>query len=155
MSGVLEAIWRKRAHGGPMDPLPEALLVAGVGLEGNADRGGLRQVTLIEAETFETVSALLGRSVDPVARRANLLVRGIDLVETRGRILAVGATRIRIHGETRPCGVMDAAVPGLRQALAESWRGGAFGEVLQGGSIRVGDRTFWVEGEPGSDANPS
>jgi hypothetical protein len=40
--GVLEAIWRKRAHGGPMDGITQARLIADLGLEGNADQGGRR-----------------------------------------------------------------------------------------------------------------
>ena len=143
--GFLEAIWRKRSHGGGMDPLESAVLLAGVGLEGSADQGGRRQVTLIEAEVFETVAAELGRPVDPAARRANLLLRGLVLADSRGREIQVGACRIRILGETRPCEVMDAAVPGLRAALSPPWRGGAFGEVVTGGTVRRGDPVRWVE----------
>jgi hypothetical protein len=34
---MLEAIWLKRARGGLMDPVDEAVAVAGRGLEGGAD----------------------------------------------------------------------------------------------------------------------
>jgi MOSC domain-containing protein YiiM len=139
VTGTLEAIWIKRVRLGPMDPVHEATLVAGSGIVGNADQGRKRQVTVISADTWDGVIAELGVDVDPAARRANLLVRGIDLRECRGSILEVGACRIELMGETRPCERMDAAAQGLRDALRSDWRGGAFGVVLDDGVIRVGD----------------
>jgi MOSC domain-containing protein YiiM len=47
--------------------------------------------------------------------------------------------RVRIYGETRPCEQMEAAVPGLRDAMSVPWGGGAHGEVLDDGEIAVGD----------------
>jgi methylthioribose-1-phosphate isomerase len=144
-AATLEAIWRKRHHGGPMDRIADGRLVAGEGLLGNADQGGRRQVTIVEAEVWDAISREFGRFIDPAARRANLLVRGVSLKETRNRVLKVGPCRIRILGETRPCQVMDEAVPGLRAALSPDWRAGAFGEVLEGGPIAVGDAVAWDE----------
>ena len=115
MSGTLEGIRRRRAHGGSMDRREHAVLVAGEGLPGSVDRGGIRQVTLI----------------------------------------TVGRTRIRIHGETRPCGLMEEAVPGLRGALGVPWRGAVYGEVIEGGTLALGDPAAWVEDEGGSDARSS
>ena len=51
-AGKLEAIWLKRAKGGPMDRVDSALLEIGGGLHGNANRGGTRQVTLITQERW-------------------------------------------------------------------------------------------------------
>ncbi len=45
--GEIVSIWIKRSHGGPMDRLDEAALVSGRGIQGNADQGGWRHVTLI------------------------------------------------------------------------------------------------------------
>ncbi len=143
-TGTLEAIFRKRVRRGPMDPLEAGELAPGDGLVGNADLRTKRQVTLIEAELWERVREELGEpDLDPRLRRANLLVRGIGLAESRGQVLEVGPARLLIHGETRPCKLMEDAHPGLQAALDPEWRGGVYAEVLEGGPIRVGDRVAW------------
>ena len=143
MTGRLEAIWIKRAHRGPMDPAPAAELHAGRGIAGNADQGRKRQVTIIEREVWQRLMDGLGADIDPAARRANLLVSGTSLTGTRGRVLRIGACRVRIAGETRPCERMDEALPGLRAAMGTAWGGGAFAEVLDDGTIAVGDTVTW------------
>jgi MOSC domain-containing protein YiiM len=145
MTGRLEAIWIKRAHRGPMDPVSTGRLVAGRGLVGNADQGRRRQLTVIEQEAWERLMRELDGSISPAARRANLMVSGIRLAEGRDRVLRVGACRLRVGGETRPCERMDEALPGLRSAMRVDWGGGVFGEVLEDGEIAVGDEVEWEE----------
>ena len=142
-SARLEAIWLKSARKGPMEPVPEATLVAGKGLEGNADRGGYRQVTLLDADAWEAATREVGVDLDPDARRANLLVRGVDFSETADRVLRIAGCRIRIRGETLPCERMEDAAPGLKEALAPDWRGGAYGMVIEGGPLALGDAVAW------------
>ena len=143
MSGKLEAIWLKRAHRGPMDPKPSATLIAGKGVEGNVGRSSRRQVTLIEREVWDALMRATNSDAPPSTRRANLMVSGISLADTRKRILRIGATRLEIAGETKPCERMEEAVPGLRDAMYPNWGGGAFAKVLTGGEIRVGDEVAW------------
>ncbi len=132
-------IWLKRFHRGPMDRVEEAELVAGQGLRGSADQEGKRQITIITEESWEAVQEELGIAVDPSARRANVVVQGIDLQKSHGRMLRLGGCLVRINGEVRPCERMDEAQPGLRNALKTQWRGGVFAEIVEGGTIRVGD----------------
>jgi MOSC domain-containing protein YiiM len=141
--GRVDRIWVKRAHGGPMDARPAVQLVAGRGVAGSADQGGKRQVTILSRERWTAACESLGQALDSRERRANLLVSGIDLEDTRGRVLVLGACRVRILGETKPCEQMDDAFTGLRDALRPHWGGGAYGEVLDGGEVAVGDEVRW------------
>jgi MOSC domain-containing protein YiiM len=152
MPGKLEAIWRKRMKRGPMDPQPSAVLVAGRGLEGNANQGGRRQVTMIEEERWAEATAEAGADIQPGSRRANLMISGLRLAGSRGRILRIGSTRLRIWSECNPCERMDEVRPGLKQALRPDWRGGACAQVLEGGEIRIGDEVDWEESEPSSQS---
>ncbi|MFN8423195.1 MAG: hypothetical protein U0470_07290 [Anaerolineae bacterium] len=52
--------------------------------------------------------------------------------------------RIRIYGRDPPCDLMDRQAAGLRAALDPDWRAGAFGEVVEGGPLAVGDAAAWV-----------
>lgn len=128
-----------------MDSAQRATLLAGRGIVGNADQGGRRQVTLIDQTAWDAALEELGVAVEPVARRANLLISGLSLSGSRGRTLRIGACGLRINGEVRPCERMDEAQPGLRAALGPFWRGGVFAQVLNDAEIEVGAAAVWAE----------
>jgi MOSC domain-containing protein YiiM len=146
--GRVQRLWVKRAHKGPMDEQTSIELVAGRGVAGSADRGGRRQVTLLEREVWESLMKELGSDAGPETRRANVLVSGIDLRKSRGRILRIGQTRLRVGGEVKPCERMEESVAGLRALMFPEWRGGAFAEILDGGAVTVGDAVAWEDPEP-------
>ena len=139
----IEELWLKPAHRLPMRAVTELSLREGHGIEGNADVGR-RQVAILSCERWRQACDLLDAEVDPVLRRANVLVSGLDLMDTRGRILIIGATRLRIGGENRPCRLMDQFHDGLQQALDADWGGGVHAKVLTDGVIRVGDSACWA-----------
>ena len=150
--GRLEAIWTKRAHGGPMNAQESARAVENVGLEGCAGAGGKwRQVTVIEKEVFDQLMIELP-DLDPGMRRANLMVSGVRLKECRGKILQVGGLRLHMRAETLPCHQMEEQCAGLQAALLPDWNAGAFGKVLNDAEITVGDEVQWVDaGEVAAD----
>src|SRR5258708_3452864 len=103
----LQQIWIKRAHRGKMDGADRAMLIAGRGLAGNANQGGTRQVTLMDLERWRQLMDTFRADLDTSARRANLVIEGLDWFESQGRTLRIGAARLLIRGETRPCERVD------------------------------------------------
>ena len=134
----------RAADGDAMREVESADVLVGRGLAGENRRAGKREVTLLSAEAWQHVCDELDTSLPWTARRANLLVAGIDLQRAIGRTLAVGEVRIRIHGETKPCPIMDQQHAGLRASLVPDCRGGVHGQVLAGGTLRSGDSILLV-----------
>ena len=114
-------------------------VVAGRGLDVENRKAGKREITLLSLDKWSETCNELGAVISWHARRANLLVEGLDLAATIGDTLAIGDVRIKIHMESTPCGLMDEQYPGLRAALKADCRGGVAGQVLAGGTIRIGD----------------
>ena len=126
-----------------MDAAAQATLVAGRGIKGDANQGGTRQVTLIDLALWRELMDRLGADLDTGARRANLVIDGLDLFDSRGKTLRIGATRLLVLGETRPCEQMDDTLNGLQSAMRERWGGGVFAEVVEGGTIAISDPVTW------------
>jgi MOSC domain-containing protein YiiM len=144
-TGRVLAIWIKRAHRGPMDHVTSARFEQDKGIAGNADRGGRRQVTIIEQHAWDAAIEAAGEYVDPATRRANVLISAPSLAGSRGKTLMIGECRINILGETRPCNQMEEAHTGLQQALRPEWRGGVFGRIENNAEVSVGDAVRWAD----------
>lgn len=137
--GVILGIARRNSDGEPMQEVQECNVIAGRGIDTENRIPGTREVTFLSNESWVDTCEEVGADLSWTNRRANFLVEGVDLDATIGCTLAIGDVRIRIHGETKPCGLMDRQHEGLRRALAPACRGGVHGEVITGGTIRVGD----------------
>ncbi len=143
--GMLRAIARRPTDGEPMVEVSTAELVPGRGITSENRKPGPREVTLLSVESWRNACQDLGTDLPWYLRRANLLIEGVDLAAAIGAELRVGAVRLKVHGETRPCGIMDQQQDGLKQALIPQCRGGVHAQVLEGGVIRVGDAVERIE----------
>jgi MOSC domain-containing protein YiiM len=142
--GTLLAIALRERAGAPMREVAVASLEVGGGLNGDGGRSRRRGVTLLAQDAWTHACRELHVDLHWTSRRANLLVAGLDLQAMMGHGIEIGRTRVFLHGETKPCGLMDKAFEGLRQALKNSFRGGAHGEIIQGGTISIGDRVAFI-----------
>jgi len=138
-SGTLQGIAVREASRAPMKEQQQVEVTITDGIVQDYRGTGLRQVTLLDVRQWQEVLAELGLDLPWHTRRANLLIAGIDLPAAVGWRLQIGACRFAIGGETTPCQRMDELHPGLRQILSPQMRGGVWGKVLQGGTLRVGD----------------
>ena len=138
--GEVVSIHRVHERDGVAEPLAQAMVLAGHGVEGDwrsrATTG--RQLTLIEEEALVAAGATLGTVVPPGASRRQVVVRGLPLNPTVGQTLQVGDLVLAVTGLCDPCDNMEVKIgPGGRAALGN--RGGVCARVLSGGTLRVGD----------------
>ena len=144
--GILAGIARREKKLSPMETLESAEISAETGVA-NDSRGkpGKRQVTLLSAHDWQAACEEVGRDVAWTTRRANLFIEDFDLPKETGRLIIIGDVRLRTTVEIDPCSRMDDQCPGLKKALQPDWRGGVGCEVLQGGTIKIGDTVSVVE----------
>lgn len=137
--GTVRGIARRSSDGCPMEIVTEVVIEPGRGIAYEGRPSGKRQVTFLSAAAWDATCRELGAELPWQTRRANFLIEGLDLRQTIGGVLSVGGVHVRIHNETKPCGLMDELHKGLRGALVPDCRGGVYGEVLDGGTVSVGD----------------
>ncbi|MAQ13945.1 MAG: MOSC domain-containing protein [Sandaracinus sp.] len=126
----------------PMRPVDHVEAVLGRGLVGDRYRGrgprGKRQVSLIQAEHLPVVASLLGRPVDPLTLRRNLVVEGINLHALQRLRFQIGEVVLDGTGPCAPCSKMDARLGDGGYAALQGM-GGIVARVVRAGTLRVGD----------------
>ena len=131
-----------------METRESVAAVEGQGLEGDRYLSGVgtysnkpgidRQVTLIEAEVLESLSAELGQPFSSADSRRNVITRGLQLNDLTESTFRVGEVTLRGVRLCEPCAYLE-EVTGLPVLKPLVNRGGLRAEILTGGTIRVGD----------------
>jgi MOSC domain-containing protein YiiM len=148
MTGTLLEIWRTPAAAAPMQRVPSARLVVGVGLEGDryALGGGTwaqypqleKQLTLIDADEVAAVARETGSALVPGDTRRNLVTTGIELPALVGGWFAVGEALLFGAKRCPPCTHLE-RLTGIGLVKAMVHRGGINAGVFAGGPIGEGD----------------
>lgn len=138
--GSIKSLWIKQSKSGTMEKFKRLELLENMGIQGNADQGGKRQITIISEENWQNMMRVLNTDLDPASRRANVLVTGVSLINSVHKLLKLGDCIVKIYGETKPCDRMDKAFEGLKKVMQANWNGGVYGKIIKGGFIRTGDQ---------------
>jgi MOSC domain-containing protein YiiM len=159
----VESVGRSETHTMSKPVRESIVLVAGLGVDGDAHRGvrvqhrsrvrrdptapNLRQVHLIHAELLEELGAK-GFPLSPGQLGENVTTRGVDLLGLpAGTRLRLGAAAVvEVTGLRNPCAQLDEIQAGLMAATLDRdedgglvHKSGVMGIVLAGGEVRAGD----------------
>lgn len=136
--GKIHAICISEARGTQKHPVEAAQLRAGWGIEGDAHAGQWhRQVSLLGLEKIEDFRAR-GAAVEFGAFGENLVVEGFDFRHMPvGSRFACGEVVLRMTQIGKECHAHCQIYHKVGDCIMP--REGVFAEVLQGGTIRVGD----------------
>jgi MOSC domain-containing protein YiiM len=147
--GQIEHLFITDAMSQPMTAQTALTAFAGKGIEGDrylTAKGTYskkpepgRQVTLVEGEVLDWLRSEHGLIVRPEDCRRNVVTRGIELNPLVGRELMLGPVRILVHRLCQPCHYIEKLLN--QPNLYETWwdKGGLRCEILESGTIRVGD----------------
>lgn len=161
MSAVIESVHVSSTHSFSKRTVPVAVLLEGVGIEGDAHAGvtvqhrsrvradpsqpNLRQVHLLHRELLEDLAGR-GHRVEPGQLGENVTTRGIDLLALPvGTRLHLGSAELVVTGLRNPCEQINQFQPGLlAQVLRKDGSGkvhrlaGVMAVVARGGEVRAG-----------------
>ena len=142
-AGRIEAIYITAVSEEPMLSLESVNAITGCGLEGDRyciDEPGeksFENLTLIEQEAYDHLAAI-DLELPTNALRRNLLTSGIELNPLVGKEFMIGEVRCLGTELADPCNyIQGRTMPGVLKAMVG--RGGLRCQILDGGTISVGD----------------
>jgi MOSC domain-containing protein YiiM len=144
----LASIFIAPTAAGPIVSLSSARLIPGRGIEGDRYFAGAgsfsrwpgtgRAISLIAAEAIDAILSERGIDLSAGRHRRNLVTRGVALADLIGRRFRIGGVLLRGERLCLPCQHLERLTePGVFQAM--NYRGGLRADVLEGGTIDVGD----------------
>ena len=158
--GQVVAIYTTQETGAPMQARDDVEAIAGVGLDGdryaigggkytNGAADGKRAVTLIEREAVAAAGREYDVEIGEHETRRNVVTEGVPLNHLVGRTFRVGDVTLRGLKLAEPCAYLEGLTrPGVRRALVH--RGGLRAEIVDGGTLRVGDPVEVAEPDGGA-----
>jgi MOSC domain-containing protein YiiM len=161
--GVVAAVARSETHTMSKSVRESIVLVAGLGVEGDAHQGvrvqhrsrvrrdptapNLRQVHLLHEELLDELAGK-GFSLSPGQLGENVTTRGVDLLALpAGTRLHLGTSAVvEVTGLRNPCDQLDGIEAGLMAAMLDRdeqgalvRKAGVMAIALTGGEVRPGD----------------
>jgi len=140
--------------GAPMDELPEARLVTGIGIEGDRYATGLgtyskkphldRQVTVIEIEVLEAIARDRGIGLAPSEHRRNFTTRGVPVSHLVGQYFRVGDCVLYGGRLNVPCLYLETLL-GKKVFKPLLNRSGLNCRIVIGGMLRNHERIEWCD----------
>ena len=139
-AGIVTWIGLRVARRGTVQPVEEAPVEVDGLVGDHRARPGKRAVTIMQTEHVPVIAALAGNAaVTPEALRRNVHVQGLNVLALREREFRLGTALLRGTGICAPCSRMTEAFgPGGYNAVRG--HGGITAEVLEPGTVRLGDR---------------
>ena len=138
--GTVQWIGVRPSRGAAMLSLDRVALDTRHGVAGDRyeGRSGNRQVTLIQSEDLQAISAYLDKPATPEQLRRNIVVSGINLLALKDKRFRLGSALLEMTGECHPCSQMEATFgPGGYNAVRG--HGGITARVLEDGGVALGD----------------
>ena len=152
-TGKLRHIALRTERRGEVKRVEETEAIAGLGLAGDhrtkrkeVNVQSKRQVSLIQAEHFPALSAMMGHEVRPEDTRRNLVVSGVNLLALKDKRFRIGEAIFEGSGLCHPCSRMEETL-GEGGYNVMRGHGGILARVLQSGTIRVGDDVVFLPDE--------
>lgn len=145
--GSVVAIYTAPKKSAPVVSRKEVRAVAGQGLEGdryfNPDGWdeSKKEITLVEIEAVEGANREYELDLEPKDMRRQIVTRGVALNHLVDREFRIGEVKLKGIKIANPCSHLQ-KVAGKKLLKPMMHRGGLRAQILESGTIKVGDPIF-------------